>query len=129
MIVDSSAIIAIINGEPEAADFASAIATNICRISAVNYTEAAIVADNRSESMRRSFDDLIDQMSLIIEPVTSEQATLARVAYQTYGRGKQSKARLNMGDCFAYALAMHLDEPLLFKGDDFPHTDVTPAHS
>jgi ribonuclease VapC len=127
MIIDSSAIIAIINGEPEASSFAHAIAGAVCRISAVNYLEAAIVADNRGEAMRRSFDALVEEMTLLIEPVTPGQAKIARSAYQTYGKGNDSKARLNMGDCFAYALAKDLNQPLLFKGDDFPHTDITSA--
>ncbi|GAA0426727.1 VapC ribonuclease [Acrocarpospora corrugata] len=131
MIIDSSAIIAVINGEPEATPFAYAIAVAVCRISAVNYIEAAIeaaiVADNRGEAMRNAFDTLVDEMGLIIEPVTPNQARIARWAYQTYGKGNNSKAKLNMGDCFAYALAKDLDQPLLFKGEDFPHTDITPA--
>ncbi|GAA3535633.1 type II toxin-antitoxin system toxin ribonuclease C30 [Nonomuraea rosea] len=127
MIIDSSAIIAVINGEPEATQFAQAIATAVCRISAVNYVEAAIVADNRGEAMRNAFDTLVDEMGLIIEPVTPHQARIARRVYQTYGKGNNSKAKLNMGDCFAYALAKDLDQPLLFKGEDFPHTDITPA--
>ncbi|MEV0379500.1 type II toxin-antitoxin system VapC family toxin [Nonomuraea sp. NPDC050643] len=127
MIIDSSAIIAVINGEPEATQFAHAIAANVCRISAVNYVEAAIVADNRGEAMRNAFDMLVDEMGLIIEPVTPHQARIARRAYQTYGKGNNSKAKLNMGDCFAYALAKDLDQPLPFKGEDFPHTDITPA--
>ncbi|MEV1000048.1 type II toxin-antitoxin system VapC family toxin [Nonomuraea sp. NPDC050202] len=127
MIIDSSAIIAVINGEPEAAPFAHAIAAAVCRISAVNYVEAAIVADNRGDAMRNAFDTLVDEMGLIIEPVTPHQARIARQAYQTYGKGNNSKAKLNMGDCFAYALAKDLDQPLLFKGEDFPNTDITPA--
>jgi ribonuclease VapC len=127
MIIDSSAIIAVINGESEAARFAQAIAAAVCRISAVNYVEAAIVADNRGEAMRDAFDTLINEMGLIIEPVTPNQARIARRAYQTYGKGNHSKAKLNMGDCFAYALAKDLDQPPLFKGEDFPHTDITPA--
>jgi ribonuclease VapC len=129
MIIDSSAIIAVINGEPEAVSFSNAIAAAVCRISAVNYVEAAIVADNRGESMRNAFDTLISEMGLFIEPVTPSQARIARRAYQTYGKGNHSKAKLNMGDCFAYALAKDLDQPLLFKGEDFPHTDVTPAQA
>ncbi|MFF5113107.1 type II toxin-antitoxin system VapC family toxin [Streptosporangium sp. NPDC000509] len=127
MIIDSSAIIAVINGEPEAAHFAQVIAAAVGRISAVNYVEAAIVADNRGETMRNAFDTLINEMGLIIEPVTPNQARIARRAYQTYGKGNHSKAKLNMGDCFAYALAKDFDQPLLFKGEDFPHTDITPV--
>ncbi|MFI0424686.1 type II toxin-antitoxin system VapC family toxin [Spongiactinospora sp. 9N601] len=78
MIVDSSAIIAVINGEPEATQFAHAIAATACRISAVNYVEAAIVADNRGEAMRTALDTLINEMGLILEPVTPNQARIAR---------------------------------------------------
>jgi ribonuclease VapC len=99
----------------------------VCRISAVNYVEAAIVADNRGEAMRNAFDTLVNEMGLIIEPVTPNQARIARRAYQTFGKGNNSKAKLNIGDCFAYALAKDLDQALPFKGDDFPHTDITPA--
>ena len=76
-----------------------------------------------------AFDDLIKEAGIMIEPVTAEQAHLARRAYRSYGRGSGSPARLNLGDCFAYALAKATGEPLLFKGDDFPHTDIEPALS
>jgi ribonuclease VapC len=74
-----------------------------------------------------AFDDLIREARVTIEPVTAEQAHLARRAYRTYGRGSGSPARLNLGDCFAYALATVTGEPLLFKGDDFGHTEVESA--
>jgi uncharacterized protein with PIN domain len=74
-----------------------------------------------------AFDDLIREARVIIEPVTAEQALLARHAYRTYGHGSGSPARLNLGDCFAYALAKAAGEPLLFKGDAFGHTDVEVA--
>jgi ribonuclease VapC len=67
--------------------------------------------------------------AIAIEPVTVSQAELARRAHQRYGRGNDSKAKLNFGDCFAYALAREKNEPLLFVGDDFIHTDITPALS
>ena len=63
----------------------------------------------------------------MIEPVTEAQARIAREAYRDFGRGSGHPARLNFGDCFAYALAKAMNEPLLFKGDDFTHTDLTPA--
>ncbi|WP_217369120.1 type II toxin-antitoxin system VapC family toxin [Nonomuraea antri] len=99
-----------------------------CRISAVTYVEAVIVADNRGEAMRNAFDTLVDEMGLIIEPVTPLQARIARRAYQIYGKGNNSKAKLNMGDCFAYALAKDLDQPLPSKATT-SRTPTSPPHS
>jgi len=99
-----------------------------CRISAANFLEAAIVVDrSRSPIPARRIDDLSRETGIAIEPVTEAQARIAREAYRDYGRGSSHPARLNFGDCFAYALARDSGEPLLFKGDDFTHTDVTPA--
>ena len=75
----------------------------------------------------RRLDDLLREAQIVIEPVTEAQARIARDAYRDYGRGSGHPARLNFGDCFAYALARETGERLLFKGDDFAHTDVTPA--
>lgn len=128
MIVDTSAIIAILRGEPEADEFLHAISSADCRMSVGSYLEAAIVADSvGSPALSRYFDDLVDAAALQLEPVTSEQARVARQAYRDYGRGSGHPAGLNFGDCFAYALARTTREPLLFKGDDFNHTDVLPA--
>lgn len=129
MIVDSSALVAILHDEPEAAACLRAIyAAGQCRVSAANFLETAIVIDaGRSPVASRRFDDLLREARIIIEPVTEAQARIAREAYRDYGRGSGHPARLNFGDCFAYALAREAGEPLLFKGDDFIHTDVTPA--
>jgi ribonuclease VapC len=128
VIVDSSAIIAILRGEPEADDFLRAISSGGCRMSVGSYLEAAIVVDSAGDpTLSRYFDDLIEQSALQLEVVTSEQAYLARQAYRDYGRGSGHRAGLNFGDCFAYALARATHEPLLFKGDDFIHTDVRPV--
>lgn len=129
MIVDSSALVAIFRNEPEAEAFVRAIdAAQRPRISAANFLEAAIVVDRgRSPIPARRLDDLFAELRLSIEPVTEAQAQIARQAYRDYGRGSGHPARLNYGDCFAYALARERGEPLLFKGDDFSHTDVTPA--
>ena len=98
------------------------------RISAANYLEAAIVVDaNRNPLLSRRLDDLIVQTEILAEPVTLEQAKIARAAYRDFGRGSGHPAQLNFGDCFAYALAKSMREPLLFKGDDFSHTDVAIA--
>lgn len=129
MIIDASALIAILRDEPEAADCAAVIeAAPRRRISAANFVEAAIVIDaGRDPVASRRFDDLLREAQIVIEPVTETQARIAREAYRDYGRGSGHAARLNFGDCFAYALARETGEPLLFKGDDFTHTDVTPA--
>jgi ribonuclease VapC len=129
VIVDSSALVAILHDEPEAAAFLRAIyAGGECRISAANFLEAAIVIDaGRSPVASRRFDDLLCQAAIVIEPVTESQVRIAREAYRDFGRGSGHPARLNYGDCFAYALARERGEALLFKGDDFSHTDIEPA--
>jgi ribonuclease VapC len=129
VILDTSALIAILRDEPEAAACARAIeAASHRRISAANFVEAAIVIDgSRDPVASRRFDDLVEEADLIIEPVTEAQARIAREAYRDFGRGSGHPARLNFGDCFAYALARAKGEPLLFKGADFTHTDIAPA--
>jgi len=126
MILDTSAVIAILQLEPEAASFARSVETlRPVRISAANWLEAAIVVDgNGSPGLSRRFDQFMREADVSIEPVTSRQAEAARAAYKAYGRGSGHPARLNFGDCFAYALTMEQDEELLFKGNDFAHTDV-----
>ena len=128
MIVDSSVIVAILAGEKQAQAFAEALAQAPFRhISAANYVETAIVVDSRADPIfSRSLEDLIRDARIIIESVTPEQARLAREACSTFGRCRH-RAGLNFGDCFAYALAKDKGEPLLFKGGDFAHTDITPA--
>jgi ribonuclease VapC len=129
MIIDASALIAILRDEPEARTFAEAIAgTNTRRVSAVNYVEAAAVIDaSRNPVASRRFDDLFREADLIIEQVTEAQARIAREAYRDFGKGSGHPAGLNFGDCFAYALAKTTGEPILFKGDDFSRTDLSPA--
>ena len=131
MIIDASALIAILRDEPEARTFAKAIAsTNIRRVSAVNYVEAAAVIDaSRNPVASRRLDDLFREAQLIIETVTEAQARIAREAYRDFGKGSGHPAGLNFGDCFAYALAKATGEPILFKGDDFSRTDLSPALS
>ena len=97
-------------------------------MSAGSYLECAIVVDrHRNPALGREFDRLLAAVGVSISPVTAEQARIARVAYRDYGRGSGHPARLNFGDCFAYALAVDRDEPLLYKGNDFSHTDVRNA--
>jgi ribonuclease VapC len=129
MIIDASAVIAILRDEPEALPCAKAIASaGSRRISAVNYVEAAIVIDgSRDPVASRRFDDLFREAQLVTESVTEAQARIAREAYRDFGKGSGHPASLNIGDCFAYALAKVTGEPILFKGDDFKHTDLTPA--
>lgn len=129
MIVDSSAVIAILRAEPDAGRYGQAIEeAPVCRISAANWLEAAIVISNPADPMpSRYFDEFVRDAPLSIEPVTVRQARIAREAYRDFGKGSGHPARLNFGDCFAYALAFDTGEPLLFKGDDFTHTDLAPA--
>jgi ribonuclease VapC len=129
MIVDSSALVAILRQEPDARLYARTLRQYPeRRISAANWLEVAMVVDgSRSPKASRRFDALMAKAGLVIEPVTEEQARIAREAFRDFGKGSGHPARLNFGDCFAYALAKARDEPLLFKGGDFPHTDVRPA--
>ena len=129
MIVDASALVAILRDEPDAKAFATAIADADCRrLSAANYLETAIVIDgSRNPIASRHFDELLREAGIVIEAVTEEQAKIAREAYRDFGRGSGHPAGLNFGDCFAYALAKALREPLLFKRDDFVHTGIAGA--
>jgi ribonuclease VapC len=129
VIIDTSALIAILRAEDDASDMALAIErTQVRKISAANYLETAVVIDaSRDPVASRRFDELVDTAELRVEPVTHNQARIARDAYRDFGKGSGHKAGLNFGDCFAYALAKSTGEPLLFKGNDFGHTDITPA--
>ena len=129
MIVDSSAIIAIVRAEPDAAVYAEAMAEAAeLSVSAATYLESAIVADaGRDPVSMRTFDVILERNRIAIEPVTAEQAVIAREAFRDFGKGSGHPAKLNFGDCFSYALASVTGQPLLFNGDDFTHTDITPA--
>jgi ribonuclease VapC len=131
MILDTSAIIAILRNETEAPVFAKAVEEAAHRrISAINYVEAAAVIDgSRDPIASRRFDDLLREAQVAVEPVTEAQARIAREAYRDFGKGSGHPAKLNFGDCFAYALAKARNESLLFKGDDFSQTDVADALS
>jgi ribonuclease VapC len=126
MIIDSSALLAILRNEPEAERCARAIEKAAKRrISAANFLETAIIIDaSRDPVASRRFDDLLHAAAVAIEPVTQAQAEVARAAYRDFGKGSGHPAQLNFGDCFAYALAKSTREPLLFKGNDFGHTDI-----
>jgi ribonuclease VapC len=121
MIVDSSAMVAIVWAEPEAKPFIAAIVgSDRATMSAANYLEASIVIDrDRSPAISARLDATIHQLEIEIAAVTASQAKLARQAYRDFGKGSGHKAQLNFGDCFAYALAAESGEQLLYKGDDF----------
>lgn len=129
MIVDSSAVIAILAGEPDAEVMSNALETaSRVAIAAPTLVELYIVADRaRDPRARSALDELLRTVDPRIEPFTAEHATIARQAHRDYGRGSGHPARLNFGDCFAYALAKATGEPLLYKGDDFGHTDIRSA--
>ncbi len=129
MIVDSSALIAILKREPGWMEFSTALdLSNHSSISAANYLESAIVADGwRNPVLSAQFDALLEQFNIQIEPVTPDQARIARQAYRDYGRGSGHPANLNFGDCFSYALARDKREPILFKGADFSATELHSA--
>jgi ribonuclease VapC len=128
VIVDTSVVIAILKDEQDAASIGAILSrSRDCRMSAVSYAEAGVVVDsNGNPVLSRRLDDLLRDVQIAIEPVTVEQARLAREAYRDFGKGRH-RAGLNFGDCFAYALAKETGETLLFKGDDFCHTDIEPA--
>jgi ribonuclease VapC len=125
MIIDTSALLAILYQEEDAAYFAGAIAAApVGRMSVANFLEAAINIDVSGDAeASRQLDTFIRRAGIEINAVTFEQAQIARQAYLDFGKGRHP-AGLNFGDCFAYALARETGEPLLFKGDDFAKTDI-----
>jgi ribonuclease VapC len=129
VIVDTSAIIAILTAEDDAAVFARVIAAaDVRRLSAASYLECGIVVDAmRNPIVSRGLDELVQEAEFVIEPVTERQARLARQAYTDFGKGSGHPAGLNFGDCLSYALAVDAREPLLWKGDDFGYTGVRSA--
>lgn len=126
MIVDSSVLVAMIRTEPEARQFVIAIlGSNSATLSAGNYLETSIVIDkDRDPAASARLDSLLGQLKIEIAPVTAAQARLARQAYRDFGKGSGHPAKLNFGDCFAYALAIERSEPLLYKGEDFAHAGM-----
>ena len=127
MVLDTSALLAILQDEPERRAFNEAIeAADACRMSLANLVEVAIVIEARfGAAGQRDLDQYVERANIELMSVDLEQAHVARRAYSRYGKGRHAAA-LNFGDCFAYALATVLGEPLLFKGDDFARTDVVP---
>ena len=129
MIVDTSALVALLRGEEDAPRFALALAARgeRKRISAATFLETAIVIDGSRDAIAsRRLDEVVAKSNLAIESVTADQARIARAAYRDFGKGSGHPAGLNFGDCFAYALAKTSGEPLLFKGNDFALTDIRP---
>ena len=127
MIVDTSALVAILKSEPEACSFRDRLrdASEPISISSASFLEASIVIDGGKDAiLSAQLDEIISDFAIIVAPFTEGQSRLAREAYRQYGKGSGHKAQLNFGDCFAYALAMDTDQPLLFKGEDFSETDV-----
>lgn len=126
MIIDTSAVVAIVRMEADGPVYERLISSaQAARMSAATLVEVAIVVDRlRDPQASGALDAVISTMGITIEPLTARQATLARDAYQRFGKGSGHPARLNMGDCFSYALARDLGEPLLFKGMDFELTDI-----
>jgi len=129
MIVDTSALIAMISNEADGPKFALKLdEPEVVRMSSATYLETSIVLDaQRKASISAQLDDLILDLGIVVEPVTFEQARIARQAYSQYGKGNGHPAHLNFGDCFTYALARVKREPVLFKGDEFAHTDLRSA--
>lgn len=126
MIVDTSALVAIVSDEPTKSRLLTALSeAAIARISAANLLEAYFVIDGRKDQDASAMlDALLRRLALTVEPVTEAQVVIARGAFRRFGKGSGHPARLNYGDCFAYALARAMDESLLFVGNDFSHTDI-----
>ena len=125
VVVDSSAILAILLAESDSDQILSAINSNSCAMSAGNYLETAIVVDSTKDPVAiRKFDALIKEAGIEILPIDSKQIDVARAAYRDYGKGTGHAARLNFGDIFAYALATTLRRKLMCKGGDFLETDI-----
>ena len=128
MVIDSSALLAIIFEEPDASIYLSAILnSDKCLVSAASLVETSMVSLRlRTPDPIALLDNLINRSEIFVAPVDHEQALLAREAFRRYGKGRH-KAGLNFGDCFAYALAKQTGEPLLYKGSDFSQTDILSA--
>jgi len=125
MVIETSALVAMLTDEPEAERFEAAVEADPVRLmSTASYLEAAIVVEQRfGEPGGRELDLWLHRAGVDLVSVDAEQADVARSAYRRFGKGR-NRAGLNYGDCFAYALAKVSGEPLLFKGHDFAHTDI-----
>jgi len=122
VIVDSSVIAAICLGEPDAESFLELLLdTRPLTVGAATFAEAGVVIDARQPG---SLDRFVNALDVEVVPFDIEQANIAREAYRQFGKGSGHQAQLNFGDCLSYATAVALEQPLLFKGEDFLHTDV-----
>lgn len=130
MIIDSSAVIAILTAEESREQLLEAILSSETRLmSAASYVETAAVVDRKDDPvLSRRLDELLDAAGITLADVTHRQAMIARAAYRDFGKGSGHAAGLNFGDCFSYALAKERDLPLLFVGNDFNHTDLRTEH-
>jgi ribonuclease VapC len=128
VVIDTSAIVAILRDEPDAIELLTR-ATSYGRrlISAATWLEAAIVCESKTWRGGEYFDRIIAKLEVEVVPFTPTQAQLAREAFKRYGKGRRTKAQLSYGDCFVYALAKEFGAPVLFKGNDFAQTDIEPA--
>ena len=129
MVIDSSALVAILGGEAERRTFIDLIESADSRLmSTASFVEVSIIIESRyGADGVRDLDLFLERAGVELAPVDEEQARQARRAFTRYGKGRHPAA-LNFGDCFSYALSVTLGEPLLFKGDDFAQTDVSRAH-
>ena len=128
MIIDTSVIVALALGESEVMQFLRLMgAASVRRLSAGSWIELSAVAVRRELMRSEWLEQALDQYAISIEPVTAEQARIGHAAYREFGMGSGHRAKLNFGDCFSYALAKAYGEALLFKGNDFIHTDVIRA--
>lgn len=129
MIVDSSAVVAVIREEPDATALIEAmIRAERLRMSAATYLETSIVVEARHDPVAvRVVDTILSRFGVELEAFTAEHAQIARAAYRDFGKGSGHPARLNFGGCISYALAKATGEPLLYKGDDFVQTDIRSA--
>ena len=132
MIIDTSALLAILYEEPDAPLYEQALNdASHPRMSMANFLEAAIAVERRFDAAKgRELDDLMERVGIELVPLTLDQVRVARQAWRAFGIGRgEQPAALNYGDCFAYALARTSGEPLLFKGNDFAQTDIPPAQT
>jgi ribonuclease VapC len=127
MVIDTSAVMAVLMGEPQCAALESLLFAGPCRISVATRVELALVAEGRAGAEGAQIaDELLDRFDVVVHPVDARMARTAINGWRRFGKGRHP-AGLNFGDCFSYALAIELSEPLLFVGDDFSRTDVEPA--
>ena len=129
MVLDTSAIVALLRAEPEAEALARAMAAaTVRRVSAASYVEAAAVVDRVGDPvLSRRLDELLEVLHIELAPFDAAQAGAARAAYADFGKGSGHPAGLNLGDCLAYGLAKATGQPLLYVGDDFAQTDLRSA--